>query len=85
MADSNKTEVQKKFRKRPNKSEIEKQAKLRGLYTHNELVTLEGLKVKNALQRIYNKTMDDSLSKTKCDKLKKAMAEFNEVVKSVLE
>ena len=68
-----KKEVQKKFRKRPNKSEIEKQALLRGLYTHNEVVTLEGLKVKNSLQRIYNKTLDDSLNKTKCNKLKIAM------------
>jgi len=84
-AEANKETKPKMFRKRPNKSEIIKQAKLRGHMTYNEETTLEGLKVKNSLQRIYNKTMDDSLNKTNCEKLKKAMAEFNEVVKSVLE
>lgn len=74
----------KKFRKRPNKKEIEREAKLRGHFTNNEKLMLKGLTVKNSLQRIYNKAFDDSLNKTTCKKLEKAMEEFNSVVESLL-
>ena len=77
MAEKNENEGKaKNFRKRPNKSEIEKQAKLRGHFTCNEETMLKGLKVKNALQRIYTKTFDESLSKNDCLALQKAMDKF---------
>ena len=77
-------ETKKKFRKRPNKAEILKGGELRGHLTHNEETTLKGLTVKNTLQRIYTKTFDDSVNKTDCEALQKAMDEFNAVVQSVL-
>lgn len=77
------TEKVKMFRKRPNKAEILKQSKLRGHITHNEEVTLKGLMVKNSLQRIYNKTMDDSLNKTNCKKLTDAMDALNAIVEEI--
>lgn len=74
----------KMFRKRPNKGDILKQAKLRGHMTYNEETMLKGLTVKNSLQRIYTKTFDDSINKTDCETLKKAMDEFNTVVQKAM-
>lgn len=74
----------KKTRNRPNKTQILATIQVRGKMTCNEKTTLQGVEVKNILQRVYNKTMTNSLSKAECDKLQKAMktflAEVNEVI-----
>lgn len=81
---TNKPEAKKKFRKRPNLAEIKKQGELRGHLTCNEETTLLTIELKNSLQRMWNRTMDDALSKTECNKLQKAMKTFLAEVDEVI-
>ena len=71
-------------RKRPNKAKILETMKKNGRKDCNNLTTLKGLEVKNALQRIYNRTMDGQLSKAECTKLQNAMKTFLSEVDEVI-
>ena len=65
----NPNELTTSTRKRPNKSKILKQGKLRGHLTDNEELMLTTLKVKNLLQRINNRAFEGFLKPSDCKKL----------------
>jgi hypothetical protein len=71
-------------RKRPNKAQILETMKKNDKKDCNSLTTLKGLEVKNALQRVYNRTMDKQLSKAECTKLQNAMKTFLSEVDEVI-
>jgi hypothetical protein len=72
-------------KKRPNKTFIQQMAEFRGHMTGNEKTQLKGLEVKNALQRINNRAMDEKFDSKQNAQLQKLMAEFVKGVKSVLQ
>jgi len=71
-------------RKRPNKTFIQQMAEFRGHMTENEKTQLKGLEVKNALQRINNRAMDEKLSNEQNLELQKAMDMFVKSIDKVL-
>jgi hypothetical protein len=71
-------------KKRPNKTFIQQMAEFRGHMTGNEKTQLKGLEVKNALQRINNRAMDEKFDSKQNAQLQKLMTEFVKGVKSVL-
>lgn len=75
-------------RKRPNKAFIEKSIAFRGFMTGNESTLLEGLKVKNSLQRVNNLGMADDVTKqftgAENTEIQKAMKEFVSKINKVL-
>jgi hypothetical protein len=72
----NPNELTTSTRKRPNKSKILKQEKLRGHLTDNEKLMLTGLTVKNFLQRLNNRCFDDLFLPSDCKKLNQLMVDF---------
>jgi hypothetical protein len=72
-------------KKRPNKTFIQQMAEFRGHMTENEKTQLSGLEVKNALQRINNRAMDEKFDSKQNAQLQKLMTEFVKGVKSVLQ
>ena len=72
-------------KKRPNKTFIQQMAEFRGHMTGNEKTQLKGLEVKNALQRVNNRAMDEKFDSKQNAQLQKLMAEFVKGVKSVLQ
>ena len=72
-------------KKRPNKTFIQQMAEFRGHMTGNEKTQLKGLEVKNALQRINNRAMDEKFDSKQNAKLQKLMAEFVKGVTAVLQ
>lgn len=75
-------------RKRPNRKFIEQMAAIRGFTTGNEKTLLTGLTVKNALQRVNNRAMDDNaniqLDGTQNTELQRLMKEFVKSVDAIL-
>lgn len=75
-------------RKRPNKSFIMKMVAFRGNMTGNEKTLLTGLEVKNALQRVNNRAMDEDVNEnftgTQNAELQRLMKEFVRGVNEVL-
>lgn len=87
---NDKTEVNPKLlttstRKRPNKTKLLNQAKLRGHQTHCEMLMLTGLSVKNLLQRINNKCFDDVIKNADCKKIEELMKVFVASCDEILE
>lgn len=80
--------VQDSKRKRPSKAFIEKTAEIRGYMTGNEKTSLKTLEVKNAWQRINNRSMADDVTVQftgeENEKLQKLMREFVKGVDAVL-
>lgn len=80
--------VQESKRKRPSKAFIEKCAEIRGYMTGNEKTSLETLKVKNAWQRINNRSMSDDVNDNftgeQNAELQRLMREFVKGVDAVL-
>lgn len=80
--------VQESTRKRPSKAFIERTAEIRGFMTGNEKTSLATLKVKNAWQRINNRSMADDVtinfSGAENDELQRLMREFVKGVDAVL-
>jgi len=72
-------------KKRPNKTFIQQMAEFRGHMTENEKTQLSGLEVKNALQRVNNRAMDEKFDSKQNAKLQKLMAEFVKGVTGVLQ
>ena len=72
----NPNELTTSTRKRPNKAKILKQKALRGYLTDNEELMLNGLSVKNLLQRINNRAFEDHIKKADCKKIQLLMIEF---------
>jgi hypothetical protein len=72
-------------KKRPNKTFIQQMAEFRGHMTENEKTQLSGLEVKNALQRVNNRAMDEKFDSKQNVKLQKLMAEFVKGVTAVLQ
>ena len=72
-------------KKRPNKTFIQQMAEFRGHMTENEKTQLSGLEVKNALQRVSNRAMDEKFDSKQNAKLQKLMAEFVKGVTAVLQ
>ena len=71
-------------KKRPNKTFIQQMAEFRGHMTGNEKTQLKGLEVKNALQRVNNRAMDEKLSDKQNLELQKAMDAFVKSIDKVL-
>lgn len=72
-------------KKRPNKSFILRMAEFRGHMTCNEKVQLEGLTVKNALQRINTKAMSETqFTAVQCEALKRVMKAFVKEINTIL-
>lgn len=75
-------------RKRVNKAFIKKMAAFRGYTTGNEKTSLTTLDVKNALQRINNRSMSDDVNDnfngTQNEVLQKLMREFVKNVDAVI-
>lgn len=71
-------------RKRPNKTFIQQMADFRGHMTENEKTQLSGLEVKNALQRVNNRAMDEKFDSKQNKELQKLMADFVKGVNAVL-
>jgi hypothetical protein len=80
--------VQESTRKRPSKAFIERTAEIRGFMTGNEKTSLATLKVKNAWQRINNRSMADDVtinfSGAENEELQKAIKEFVNKVNAIL-
>jgi hypothetical protein len=72
-------------KKRPNKTFIQQMAEFRGHMTENEKTQLSGLEVKNALQRVNNRAMDEKFDSKQNAKLQKLMSEFVKGVTAVLQ
>lgn len=72
-------------RKRPNKSFIEKMAEFRGYMTCNEKTMLEGLNVKNVLQRLNNRAFDGSIKADTCSEIQKLMKAFVKEMDALLD
>lgn len=71
-------------RKRPNKTFIQQMADFRGHMTGNEKTQLRGLEVKNALQRVNNRAMDEKFDSKQNKELQKLMADFVKGVNAIL-
>jgi hypothetical protein len=75
-------------RKRPNKKFIEATVALRGYMTGNEKTQLASLEVKNAMQRMNNRTMsddvNDNFSGAKNEALQKLMKRFVKDINAVI-
>lgn len=71
-------------KKRPNKTFIQQMAEFRGHMTENEKTQLSGLEVKNALQRVNNRAMDEKFDSKQNKELQKLMADFVKGVNAVL-
>lgn len=71
-------------KKRPNKTFIQQMAEFRGHMTGNEKTQLKGLEVKNALQRVNNRAMDEKFDSKQNKELQKLMADFVKGVNAVL-
>lgn len=68
-------------RKRPNKSFIMQMAEFRGHMTCNEKTLLEGLSVKNVLQRVNNRAMGESqMPSVECAEIQRLMKAFVKAV-----
>lgn len=80
--------IQESKRKRPSKSVIEAQADIRGFMTGNEKTSLATLKVKNAWQRINNRSMSDDVTvnftSTENEELQRLINAFVKGVDAVL-
>jgi nuclear transport factor 2 (NTF2) superfamily protein len=80
--------VQESSRKRPSKKFIEAQAQIRGFMTGNDKTSLKTLEVKNAWQRINNRSMADDVTLNftgaQNDELQRLMREFVKGVNAVL-
>lgn len=63
-------------RKRPSKSFIQELAEYRGFMTSNQKLALKGLGVKNALQRINTRALNESFSTADCKAITAIMAKF---------
>ena len=87
MSVENKVEapVRTSEKKRPNKTFIQQMAEFRGHMTENEKTQLSGLEVKNALQRVNNRAMDEKFDSKQNVKLQKLMADFVKGVTAVLQ
>jgi len=72
-------------RKRPNKAFIKKMAEFRGFMTCNEKLMLEGLNVKNLLQRINNRGFDGEINAKDCGEIQKLIKAFVKEVDAILE
>jgi hypothetical protein len=75
-------------RKRPNKKFIEATVALRGYMTGNEKTQLASLEVKNAMQRVNNKAMSDSVvdnfNSAECKELISLMKRFVKDIDNVI-
>ena len=71
-------------RKRPNKTFIQQMVEFRGHMTGNEKTQLKGLEVKNALQRVNNRAMDEKFDSKQNKELEKLMADFVKGVNTIL-
>ena len=71
-------------KKRPNKTFIQQMAEFRGHMTGNEKTQLKGLEVKNALQRVNNRAMNEKFDSKQNKELQKLMADFVKGVNAVL-
>lgn len=71
-------------KKRPNKTFIQQMAEFRGHMTGNEKTQLKGLEVKNALQRVNNRAMDEKFDSKQNKELQKLMADFVKGVNAIL-
>jgi hypothetical protein len=71
-------------KKRPNKTFIQQMAEFRGHMTENEKTQLSGLEVKNALQRVSNRAMDEKFDSKQNKELQKLMTDFVKGVNAVL-
>jgi hypothetical protein len=80
--------VQQSARKRPSKAFITKCAEIRGFMTGNEKTSLKTLEVKNAWQKINNRSMSDDVTvnftSVENDELQRLMREFVAGVNKVL-
>lgn len=80
--------VRESNRKRPSKAFIEKTAEIRGFMTGNEKTSLATLKLKNAWQRINNRSMADDVtanfSGAENEELQRLIREFVKGVDAVL-
>lgn len=72
-------------RKRPSKAFISKMVEFRGYMTCNEKLLLEGLTVKNLLQRINNRGFDGMIKADTCNKIQKLMKAFVKDVDEMLD
>jgi hypothetical protein len=86
MSVENKVEapVRTSEKKRPNKTFIQQMAEFRGHMTENEKTQLSGLEVKNALQRVNNRAMDEKFDSKQNKELQKLMTDFVKGVNAVL-
>lgn len=75
-------------RKRPNRQFIERMAEFRGYMTGNEKTALTTLKVKNAMQRVNNRTLSDdanvTLSGSQNERIQKLIKQFVKEIDNVL-
>lgn len=62
--------------KAPNKSELLKQAKLRGFNTSNEVLILECIKVSNLIKRINTRASNNYVGIRNCKKLYRIIERF---------
>ena len=80
--------VQDSKRKRPSKAFIERTAEIQGFMSGNQKTSLKTLEVKNAWQRINNRSMADDVTVQftgeENEKLQKLMREFVKGVDAVL-
>jgi hypothetical protein len=72
-------------KKRPNKTFIQQMAEFRGHMTENEKTQLKSLEVKNAMQRVNNRAMDEKLEELQNIALQVVMIEFVNKVNKILE
>lgn len=72
-------------RKRPNKKFILEMVKFRGHMTCNEKTMLEGLNIKNLLQRINNRAFDDAIKADVCGEMQKRMKAFVKEIDALLD
>jgi hypothetical protein len=86
MSVENKVEapVRTSEKKRPNKTFIQQMAEFRGHMTENEKTQLKTLEVKNSLQRVNNRAMDDKLEEQQNSELQKLMTEFVKDVNAIM-
>jgi hypothetical protein len=71
-------------KKRPNKTFIQQMAEFRGHMTENEKTQLKSLEVKNAMQRVNNRAMDEKLTNEQNAELLKLMGDFVKNIDKVL-
>ena len=80
----NPNELTTSTRKRPNKSKILKQGKLRGYLTDNEEIMLKTLTIKNLLQRLNNRAFEGFLKTGDCKKIEGLMTQFETDVDNII-